>query len=94
MLANRSDNHIYKNIDSVSDFIDNVLHISCTQGSSDIHIDPSYTDVSIRFRVDGSLLTNGIYDKVVHEEVVGRIKILAKLRTDIHDKSQDGRFFF
>lgn len=40
------------------------------------------------------MLLHDRFGKAHHDEFVGRIKILSKLRTDVHDKNQDGRFNF
>ena len=60
--------------------------------SSDIHIEPSPTKSRVRFRVDGDLHTSLELPARVHEAVIARIKILAKLRLDEKRKPQDGRF--
>lgn len=60
--------------------------------ASDVHIDPSSAKVRIRFRVDGVLEENFFFPKAIHSEVISRIKVLAGLRTDEHQATQDGRF--
>jgi len=59
--------------------------------ASDIHIEPLKTNVSVRFRIDGVLHKVASYPKNVHDKVVFRIKIMARLRTDEHGAAQDGR---
>lgn len=81
-------------IEDISSYVDGLLSHACENVSSDVHIDPSHEHVLVRLRVSGRLVDHGFYIKTRHEEVVGRIKVLSKLRTDIHDKSQDGRFFY
>ncbi|MFC1802144.1 GspE/PulE family protein, partial [Patescibacteria group bacterium] len=60
--------------------------------ASDIHIEPLSKDVSVRFRIDGVLHEVVRYPKTLHENIVFRVKIMAKLRTDEHSMAQDGRF--
>ncbi len=60
--------------------------------ASDIHIDPSQEKVRIRFRIDGVLQESFLFPKHIHSEVISRIKVLAGLRSDEHQATQDGRF--
>ena len=63
-------------------------------GASDIHVDPGTDAVRVRMRVDGVLQEACSYPKDIHNEVVSRVKVLAGLRTDEHQATQDGRFRF
>lgn len=83
-----------EDIISVSDFIDDILLRLIASGASDIHIDPHDTIVTIRARSNGYISTFCVVAKNIHEEIIGRLKIVSKLRTDVHDKGQDGRFVF
>jgi type IV pilus assembly protein PilB len=60
--------------------------------SSDIHIDPTFDNLQIRVRTDGVLRDAYQFPKHLHAEIVSRIKVLARLRTDEHQATQDGRF--
>ncbi|MGB2762497.1 MAG: ATPase, T2SS/T4P/T4SS family [Minisyncoccales bacterium] len=60
--------------------------------ASDIHIEPLEKSVSVRFRIDGVLHEVVEYPKELHDKIVFRVKIMAKLRTDEHAAAQDGRF--
>lgn len=62
--------------------------------ASDIHIEPMEDKVRIRYRIDGILHEKLILPKKVHEAIVARIKILAKLKIDEKRLPQDGRFDF
>ncbi len=59
---------------------------------SDIHIDPTPESVRVRFRIDGVLQEAYDFPKTIHNEIISRIKVLSKLRTDEHQTTQDGRF--
>ncbi len=61
-------------------------------GASDIHLDPTHELTRIRLRVDGVLHDIPGIPRMLHGEVLSRIKILARLRTDEHTTVQDGRF--
>lgn len=60
-------------------------------GASDIHIEAKTHETLVRIRVDGALQTQSRYPIDLHERLITRIKILARL--DIAEKRlpQDGR---
>lgn len=62
------------------------------ENASDIHIDPTEHILRIRFRIDGLLYEKYEIKKILHSEILCRIKVLARLRTDLHQTPQDGRF--
>src|ERR1035437_5482174 len=76
----------------VTKIVSTILRYAIEGHSSDIHIEPSTTKTRVRFRMDGSLHTSIELPGKVHEAVVARVKILAKLRLDEKRKPQDGRF--
>jgi len=76
----------------VTKIVSTILRYAIDGRSSDIHIEPSASKTRVRFRMDGVLHTSLELPSKVHEAVVARIKILAKLRLDEKRKPQDGRF--
>ncbi|HOI59987.1 MAG TPA: ATPase, T2SS/T4P/T4SS family [Candidatus Pacearchaeota archaeon] len=60
--------------------------------SSDIHIEPTETEVKVRIRVDGFLADSLKIPIATHSAIVARIKILSRLRIDETRIPQDGRF--
>ncbi|MHB8660525.1 MAG: GspE/PulE family protein [Minisyncoccota bacterium] len=76
----------------VTKIVSTILRYAIEGHSSDVHIEPSPTQTRVRFRMDGDLHTSIQLPAKVHEAVVARIKILAKLRLDEKRKPQDGRF--
>ncbi|HVB20047.1 MAG TPA: GspE/PulE family protein [Candidatus Paceibacterota bacterium] len=76
----------------VTKIVSTILRYAIEGRSSDVHIEPSPTNTKVRFRLDGELHTSIELPGKVHEAVVARIKILAKLRLDEKRKPQDGRF--
>jgi type IV pilus assembly protein PilB len=76
----------------VTKIVSTILRYAIEGHSSDIHIEPSSTKTRVRFRMDGDLHTSLELPVKVHEAVVARIKILARLRLDEKRKPQDGRF--
>src|SRR3990167_11132286 len=76
----------------VTKIVSTILRYAIDGHSSDVHIEPSSVKTRVRFRMDGDLHTSLELPAKVHEAVVVRIKILAKLRLDEKLKPQDGRF--
>ena len=91
-------------IKSVSDLKDKVTRISATQmleimiagglqlSASDIHFEPETDETRIRYRLDGVLNDVTTIDKDSYSKLVSRIKVLSKLKLNIHNTPQDGRF--
>jgi type IV pilus assembly protein PilB len=76
----------------VTKIVSTILRYAIEGRSSDVHVEPSASKTRVRFRMDGDLHTSLELPAKVHEAVVARIKILAKLRLDEKRKPQDGRF--
>ncbi len=74
------------------DLVNAFLEHAYTNRASDIHLEPLHETVSVRFRIDGALHEVTQYSRVLHDAIVLRLKIMARLRTDEHAASQDGRF--
>jgi len=60
--------------------------------SSDIHIEPEEREARIRLRIDGILQDVIKISKEIHETILARIKLLAKIKMNVSDRPQDGRF--
>ncbi len=58
--------------------------------ASDIHIEPFLNESRVRYRIDGILHNSLILPKSIHNSVVARIKVLAKLKLDETRIPQDG----
>lgn len=71
--------------------VDILIAYAYANGASDIHIEPEKENAIIRFRIDGMMEEVLQYPHQIHEQVVARIKFLAKLRTDEHLSAQDGK---
>jgi type IV pilus assembly protein PilB len=77
---------------SIINLVDYLVEKAHRSRVSDIHIDPSPKEVRVRFRIDGVLQDAYTFPKSIHNEIISRIKVLSKLRTDEHQATQDGRF--
>ncbi|MBI2485070.1 type II/IV secretion system protein [Candidatus Uhrbacteria bacterium] len=62
--------------------------------ASDIHIEPDEKQGLLRLRVDGILRDDFTIPLPVHVQLIARLKILTRMRTDEHHAPQDGRFKF
>lgn len=80
--------------DQVVELVNLLLTYAYESRASDLHIEPLVDRVSVRFRIDGVLHEVVSYPKNMHDKLVFRLKILARLRTDEHEAAQDGRFSF
>jgi type IV pilus assembly protein PilB len=60
--------------------------------ASDVHIEPTTTELRVRFRVDGALHSTLQLPLKTHSAITARIKILSRLRIDETRVPQDGRF--
>lgn len=77
---------------TTKDIVHTIITTAYATHASDIHIDPEENNILIKFRVDGKLIEYKKFTLEKHQEIIGRIKILAHLRTDEHMLPQDGRF--
>jgi len=62
--------------------------------ASDVHIDPAVSGTQVRLRIDGLLSDPYTLPRDCHVELIARLKILSRLRTDEHFSPQDGAFTF
>lgn len=75
----------------IESIVDTLLQYAYRSGASDIHIEPEEEYSLVRFRIDGILHDELKIPKQLHDQVVTRIKVLSKLRTDEHLSAQDGK---
>lgn len=74
--------------------VDTLITYAYQNRASDIHIEPTDEDSKIRLRIDGVLHDVATVPKSLHEQIITRIKVLSKLRTDEHLSAQDGKIRF
>lgn len=68
-----------------------LVEYAYTSKASDIHIEPQEKISLVRFRIDGVLHDVLELPKNLHSQILTRIKVLSKLRTDEHLTAQDGK---
>lgn len=75
----------------VAKIVNTIIDYAYLSKSSDIHIEPRREQGMVRFRIDGVLQDMVRLPKGLHNQVVSRIKVMSRLRTDEHYTPQDGR---
>jgi general secretion pathway protein E len=68
-----------------------ILFEAVKGGASDVHIQPYESRLVVRFRIDGILFDAFDVPKPLQEEVVSRIKVIAKMNIAEKRLPQDGR---
>lgn len=76
---------------SIIKIVDTIIEYAYENKASDIHIEPAEEKTLVRFRIDGILHDIIDLPATMQDQVVTRIKIVAKLRTDEHRSAQDGK---
>lgn len=71
--------------------VDTVISYAYKNNASDIHIEPDKLGVIVRFRIDGLLHDVVRFPLDIYPEIIRRIKVMAKLRTDETMIPQDGK---
>jgi len=69
-----------------------VFKTAISQSASDIHLEPSQYNFSIRIRVDGVLREIFSFTNDIYGAFISKIKLLSNLDISEKRKSQDGRF--
>ncbi|MBI2053949.1 MAG: type II/IV secretion system protein [Candidatus Staskawiczbacteria bacterium] len=77
---------------SVSELLDVALFGAITLNASDIHLEPQEKDVRLRIRLDGILQDVIFFDHKTYHSLVSRLKLLSRIKLNITDRPQDGRF--
>jgi type IV pilus assembly protein PilB len=86
----RSDNLATRDI-PIAKIVDLLINYAYQDKTSDIHIEPEEKNSLVRFRIDGILHDVLYLPKVIHDQIITRLKVLSKLRTDEHLTAQDGK---
>jgi type IV pilus assembly protein PilB len=74
----------------VAKLVEMILKQALDDGASDIHIEPTPEDVSIRYRIDGVLFEANRPPKSVESALISRIKVLANMDISETRAPQDG----
>jgi type IV pilus assembly protein PilB len=71
--------------------VDLIIRYAYQDHASDIHIEPQEQNSLVRFRLDGMLHDVLVFPRGLHDQIITRIKVLSRLRTDEHLAPQDGK---
>lgn len=72
--------------------VNKIIVDACSQGVSDIHIEPFEKRVIVRYRKDGRMVEVMQLPKRMQNNVTSRIKIMSKLDIAEKNRPQDGKF--
>lgn len=75
---------------AVSRLVDSIISGGISARASDIHLEPQYPEMRLRYRVDGVLHNIMTIPKAIEPSVVSRIKILADMDITERRRPQDG----
>lgn len=71
--------------------VNHIMAQAVKSRASDIHIEPYYHELQVRFRLDGVLYSHLSLARKLHSAIVSRIKIMAQLNIAEKRLPQDGR---
>jgi type II secretory ATPase GspE/PulE/Tfp pilus assembly ATPase PilB-like protein len=77
---------------SITDMLTLILAAAIKARSSDVHIEAEEKDIKIRFRIDGILHDAAELEPKIWPQVISRVKLVSKLKINVADRPQDGRF--
>ena len=77
---------------STTDLLSVILFGAIVLEASDIHIEPQENQVRLRVRLDGILHDVAFFEQNIYHDLLSRLKLLSKLKLNITEKPQDGRF--
>jgi len=75
----------------IAKIVDLIVNYAYQDRASDVHIEAEESNSLVRFRVDGILHDSLFLPKNLHDQIISRIKVLSRLRTDEHLSPQDGK---
>lgn len=88
----------YKNLNdkindvNITDVITLMLATAMKVGASDLHIEAEENGVAVRIRIDGVLQDAAMINRDKWKKIISRLKILARVKINIENKPQDGRY--
>lgn len=71
--------------------VNSIIDRACTEGASDIHMEPGEDSMTIRMRIDGALRTIIPVPRELQNSVISRLKIMARMDIAQKNVPQDGR---
>jgi len=83
--------HLDANDTHVVHIVDWLWQYAFEQRASDIHLEPRAGDACVRFRIDGILHDIEAFPIAVHNAIVSRVKVMARMDIAERRRPQDGR---
>jgi len=80
--------------EGVTRLVDQIIALALQARASDVHLQPEKKSLKIRFRLDGVLTDVAEVPRELSENVIGRLKVLARLLSYRTDLPQEGRATF
>jgi type IV pilus assembly protein PilB len=77
---------------NITDVITLILATALKVGGSDVHIEAEEAGVAVRIRIDGVLQEAAVISREKWSKIISRLKILARVKINIADTPQDGRY--
>jgi type II secretory ATPase GspE/PulE/Tfp pilus assembly ATPase PilB-like protein len=71
--------------------VDGILKEAIQFAASDIHFEPTATQLQVKYRLDGTLKTVETLPAAISDNVIARLKVLGNLLTYRNDIPQEGR---
>ena len=78
----------------VEDFIVGILTQAVAERASDVHIEPHFGNIRIRFRIDGILQDKGALPVEEIERIIIKMKVMSNMDITGHAVPKDGHFQF
>ncbi len=103
-LTQAKEQDLAKQIKNLADLKDKISQVPTTKifeiilagavsaKASDIHIEPVQNGMRLRYRIDGVLQDVATLPIETYRSLLSRVKYLAKMKLDVKDKPQNGRF--
>jgi len=88
---NKSSYDQKKNAQDVVSLVDDLLKKAVDSAASDVHFEPTGSELLVKFRLDGVLGTIEKLPKSLSDNVIARLKVLGGLLTYRNDIPQEGR---
>src|SRR5262245_17575527 len=69
-----------------------MVYEACNRRATDIHLEPTKDEMTVRMRIDGMLINTDPFSRVMGDAVVNIFKVLCNLDITEKRKAQDGSF--
>ena len=89
--VNKNSKNSDKGAQDVVSLVDDLLKTAVSCGASDIHFEPTESELAVKYRLDGVLGTVEKLPKSLCDNVIARLKVLGGLLTYRNDIPQEGR---